>query len=68
MHNLGKTIAELHAMLKLTKKGLPKKAATHVVLSIRGGKIQKDKNKSQGAKGKGNTKLAYALKSKIHAT
>ncbi|GKA07141.1 hypothetical protein Tco_0686365 [Tanacetum coccineum] len=39
MHNMGKTIVELHAMLKLTEKGIPKKAATLVVLSIRGGKI-----------------------------
>ncbi|GJS26606.1 hypothetical protein Tco_0487226, partial [Tanacetum coccineum] len=37
MHSMGKTIAELHAMLKLTEKGLPKKAATPVVLAIRGG-------------------------------
>ncbi|GKE73894.1 hypothetical protein Tco_1535935, partial [Tanacetum coccineum] len=35
----GKTIAELHAMLKLTKKGLPKKAATPAILATRGGKI-----------------------------
>ncbi|GKC77226.1 zinc finger, CCHC-type containing protein [Tanacetum coccineum] len=42
--------------------------ATTVLLAIRGGKIQKGKNKPQGAKGKskGKTKLAYALKSKIH--
>ncbi|GJR75171.1 putative reverse transcriptase domain, reverse transcriptase zinc-binding domain protein [Tanacetum coccineum] len=42
--------------------------ATTVVLAIKGGKIQKGKNKPQGAKGKskGKTKLAYALKLKIH--
>ncbi|GKD46856.1 hypothetical protein Tco_1271501 [Tanacetum coccineum] len=70
MHNMGKIIVELHAMLKLTEKGIPKKVATPVVLSIRGGKIQKDKNKPQGAKGqeKGKTKLAYALNPKIYAT
>ncbi|GKA24516.1 zinc finger, CCHC-type containing protein [Tanacetum coccineum] len=28
MHNMGKTIAELHAMLKLHEKGIPKKAET----------------------------------------
>ncbi|GKE95828.1 hypothetical protein Tco_1580683, partial [Tanacetum coccineum] len=51
MHNMGKTLAELHAMLKLREKGIPKKAETPVVLAIREGKIQKDKKKKpQGAK------------------
>nr|GEV20262.1 retrotransposon protein, putative, Ty1-copia subclass [Tanacetum cinerariifolium] len=67
MHSIRKTIAELHDMLKLTEKGLPKKAETPFVLAIKGGKIQKDKKKPQGAKGKdkGNTKLPYALKPQI---
>ncbi|GJT16692.1 hypothetical protein Tco_0875398 [Tanacetum coccineum] len=61
------TIVELHDMLKLTDKGLPKKATIHVVLVIRGGKIWKDKNKSRGANGKGQekNKQAYAPKPKI---
>ncbi|GJV87454.1 hypothetical protein Tco_1531392 [Tanacetum coccineum] len=43
MHSMGKTIVELHAMLRLHEKGLPKKAAAApVVLAIRGGKIQKN--------------------------
>nr|GEY31480.1 zinc finger, CCHC-type [Tanacetum cinerariifolium] len=29
MHRMGKTIAELHAMLKLHEKGIPKKAETY---------------------------------------
>nr|GFA70383.1 hypothetical protein [Tanacetum cinerariifolium] len=33
IHGMGKTIPELHAMLKHAKKGIPKK--THVVLAIR---------------------------------
>nr|GEU48792.1 hypothetical protein [Tanacetum cinerariifolium] len=37
MHSMGKTIAELHAMLKLYEKGIPKKAATPIVLAIREG-------------------------------
>ncbi|GJW60662.1 zinc finger, CCHC-type containing protein [Tanacetum coccineum] len=37
MHNMGKTLAELHAMLKLHEKGIPKKAETPVVLAIREG-------------------------------
>ncbi|GKG41386.1 zinc finger, CCHC-type containing protein, partial [Tanacetum coccineum] len=67
MYNMGKTIAELHSMLKIHEKGIPKKAKTLAVLAIRGGKIQKDKKKLQGAKGKahGKNKLAYALKTKI---
>ncbi|GKB22467.1 zinc finger, CCHC-type containing protein [Tanacetum coccineum] len=67
MHSMGKTLAELHAMLKLHEKGIPKKAETPAVLAIREGKIQKDKKKPQGAKGKakGKNKLAYAPKTKI---
>ncbi|GKC43330.1 zinc finger, CCHC-type containing protein [Tanacetum coccineum] len=67
MHNTGKTLAELHAMLKLHEKGIPKKAKTAVVLAIREGKIHKDKKKPQGAKGKakGKNKLAYTPKTKI---
>ncbi|GJW72832.1 retrotransposon protein, putative, ty1-copia subclass [Tanacetum coccineum] len=66
-HSMGRTIDELHAMLNLTEKWLSKKAATPTVLAIRGGKIQKDKNKPRGAKGsgKGNNKQAYAPKLKI---
>ncbi|GKF38617.1 zinc finger, CCHC-type containing protein, partial [Tanacetum coccineum] len=46
---------------------IPKKAETPIVLAIREGKIQMDKKKPQGAKGKakGKNKLAYALKTKI---
>ncbi|GJR34779.1 retrotransposon protein, putative, ty1-copia subclass [Tanacetum coccineum] len=35
MHSMGKTIAELHAMLKLYEKGILKKAVTLAVLAIR---------------------------------
>ncbi|GJW65832.1 retrotransposon protein, putative, ty1-copia subclass [Tanacetum coccineum] len=67
MYSMGKTIAELHAMLKLHEKGISKKAETPVVLAIREGKIQKDKKKPRWAKGKdkGKTKLAYAPQPKI---
>ncbi|GJZ77335.1 hypothetical protein Tco_0642007 [Tanacetum coccineum] len=67
MHSMGKSIVEFHAMLKLYEKGIPKKAETPAVLAIREGKIQKDKKKPQGAKGKdkGKNKLAYAPKPKI---
>ncbi|GKA78503.1 retrotransposon protein, putative, ty1-copia subclass, partial [Tanacetum coccineum] len=53
MHNMGKTIGELHAMLIEYEKGLPKKAETPQVMAIRGGKIQKTNKKSLKAKGKG---------------
>nr|GEX60870.1 zinc finger, CCHC-type [Tanacetum cinerariifolium] len=67
---IGKTIAELHAMLKLHEKGIPKKAKTLAVLATREGKIQKEMKKPQGAKGKNEvkTKLAYATKPKIPPT
>ncbi|GKA10100.1 zinc finger, CCHC-type containing protein [Tanacetum coccineum] len=62
MHSMRKSIVELHAMLKLHEKGIPKKAETPTVLAIREGKIQKDRKKPQGAKGKDKrkNKLAYA--------
>ncbi|GJX68724.1 hypothetical protein Tco_0304451, partial [Tanacetum coccineum] len=50
------TIAKLHAMLKLYKRGIPKKAETPAVLDIQEGKIQKDKKKPRGAKGKDKRK------------
>ncbi|GJT82199.1 hypothetical protein Tco_1056541, partial [Tanacetum coccineum] len=54
MHSMGKTLVELHAMLKLHEKGIPKKAKTPTMLAIQEGRIQKDKKKKpQGAKGKG---------------
>ncbi|GKA99357.1 hypothetical protein Tco_0827294 [Tanacetum coccineum] len=67
MHSMGYMIAKLHAMLKLHEKGIPKKAETPTVLAIREGRIQEDKKKPQGAKGKdkGKIKLAYAPKPKI---
>ncbi|GKB82498.1 zinc finger, CCHC-type containing protein [Tanacetum coccineum] len=54
------TIHELHAMLKLAEKGIPKK--THAVLAIRQGQIQKPKSQARGKgkqRGKGKSKLAY---------
>nr|GEV74568.1 hypothetical protein [Tanacetum cinerariifolium] len=70
MHNIGKTIGELHVMLIEYEKGLPKKAETPQIMMIKGGKIQKIKKKSHKAKGKGkangkrNDKQVYILKPK----
>ncbi|GKA50275.1 hypothetical protein Tco_0743348 [Tanacetum coccineum] len=52
MHNMGKTVGELHALFIEYEKGLPKKAATPQVMAIQGGRIQKANKKSQNAKGK----------------
>ncbi|GKA07504.1 retrotransposon protein, putative, ty1-copia subclass [Tanacetum coccineum] len=70
MHNMGKTIGELHVMLIKYEKGLPKKAETPQVMMIKGGKIQKAKKKSLKTKGKGkandkeNDKQVYIPKPK----
>ncbi|GJZ57025.1 retrovirus-related pol polyprotein from transposon TNT 1-94 [Tanacetum coccineum] len=70
MHNMGKMIGELHAMLIEYEKGLPKKAETPQVMMIKGGKIHKAKKKSLKAKGKGkangkgNDKQVYIPKPK----
>nr|GEX06454.1 hypothetical protein [Tanacetum cinerariifolium] len=53
MHNIGKTIDELHAILVEYEKGLPKKAETPQVMMIKGGKIKKYNKKTHKAKGKG---------------
>nr|GEU58537.1 DNA-directed DNA polymerase [Tanacetum cinerariifolium] len=67
MDSMGKTISELHAMLKLLEQTLPKNNA-HALHVIRAGKVQKGNNKhnkpqSQSAarvpnQGKGKNKLA----------
>ncbi|GJT44214.1 putative reverse transcriptase domain-containing protein [Tanacetum coccineum] len=71
MHNMGKTIGELHAMLIEYEKGLLKKAETSQVMMIKGGgKIQKANKKSLKAKGKvkangkGKDKQVYIPKPK----
>nr|GEX12730.1 hypothetical protein [Tanacetum cinerariifolium] len=72
MHNMGKTIGELHAMLIEYEKSLLKKAKTPQVIAIRGGKIQKTNKKSLKAKGKGKDndkgkdKQVYIPKPKNH--
>nr|GEV79061.1 hypothetical protein [Tanacetum cinerariifolium] len=53
MHNIGKTIGEIHALLIEYEKGLPKKTKTPQVMMIKSGKILKAYKKSLKAKGKG---------------
>ncbi|GKC97450.1 retrotransposon protein, putative, ty1-copia subclass [Tanacetum coccineum] len=73
MHSLGKTVNELHAMLKLHEQTLPKNNAP-ALHAIRAGKVHKGKkhNKLQPQKatrgqnqGNGKNKHAYAPKPKI---
>nr|GEY29453.1 hypothetical protein [Tanacetum cinerariifolium] len=73
MHNMGKTINELHAMLKLYEQTLPKSNAP-ALNAIRAGKVRKGnkhkKSQSQIAtkgqnRGKEKNKQAYAPKPKI---
>ncbi|GKB19323.1 hypothetical protein Tco_0853246 [Tanacetum coccineum] len=72
MHVMGKTVTELHAMLKLHEQTLPKNNVAPALHQIRAGKVQKNKKhkKPQLAargnnQGKGKSKLAYAPKPKI---
>ncbi|GKB30029.1 retrotransposon protein, putative, ty1-copia subclass [Tanacetum coccineum] len=65
MHGMGKTVNELHAMLKLHEETLPKKDANPALHAIRAGRVQKNqKNKphkaAKGGQGKGKNKMGYA--------
>ncbi|GJT80582.1 disease resistance TIR-NBS-LRR class family protein [Tanacetum coccineum] len=65
MHSMGKTVNELHAMLKLHEEMLPKKVVAPALHAIRARKVQKNKNKkpskaAKGVHGKGKGKMAYA--------
>nr|GEW05950.1 zinc finger, CCHC-type [Tanacetum cinerariifolium] len=65
MHGMGKTVDELHSMLKLHEETLPKKDVNPALHTIRAGRVQKNqKNKPQktakGGHGKGKGKMGYA--------
>nr|GEZ20828.1 hypothetical protein [Tanacetum cinerariifolium] len=65
MHGMGKSVNELHAMLKLHEETLPKKDANPALHAIRAGRVQKNqKNKShkagKGSHGKGKGKMGNA--------
>ncbi|GJV66600.1 retrotransposon protein, putative, ty1-copia subclass [Tanacetum coccineum] len=66
MHNMGKTVGELHAMLIEYEKGLPKKAETPQVMMIKGGKFQKANKKSLKAKGKAKDDTCHHCKEVGH--
>ncbi|GJR03257.1 zinc finger, CCHC-type containing protein [Tanacetum coccineum] len=73
MHGMGKTVTELHAMLKLHEQTLPKKYGAPALHAIKAGKVQKKNHKNKKPQlaargnnhGKGKSKLAYAPKPKI---
>ncbi|GJS46258.1 retrotransposon protein, putative, ty1-copia subclass [Tanacetum coccineum] len=51
MHGMGKTVNELHVMLKLHEETLPKKDANPALHAIRAGRVQKNKKPHKAAKG-----------------
>ncbi|GJU63722.1 retrotransposon protein, putative, ty1-copia subclass [Tanacetum coccineum] len=65
MHSMGKTVNELHAMLKLHEQTLPIKEVATTLHPIRAGRIQKKQKKkshkaAKGNQGKGKGKMGYA--------
>ncbi|GJU55264.1 hypothetical protein Tco_1228978 [Tanacetum coccineum] len=65
MHSMGKTVNELHAMLKLHEQTLPPKEVAPALHAIRVGRIQKNQKKkshkaAKGNHGKGKAKIGYA--------
>nr|GEY40883.1 zinc finger, CCHC-type [Tanacetum cinerariifolium] len=72
MHNMGKTVNELHAMLKLHEEMRPKKDANPALHAIRAGRVQKNqKNKphkaAKGGHGKGKGKMGHASNNALFA-
>ncbi|GKA43039.1 retrotransposon protein, putative, ty1-copia subclass [Tanacetum coccineum] len=64
MHDMGKTVNELHAMLKVHEDTLPKKDANPALHAIRSGRVQKNQTKkphkaAKGGQGK-KGKMGYA--------
>nr|GEV07760.1 zinc finger, CCHC-type [Tanacetum cinerariifolium] len=65
MHSMGKTVTELHAMLKLHEQTLPPKEATPALHAIRAGRIHTTQKKkshkaAKGNQGKGKANMGYA--------
>ncbi|GJY88993.1 zinc finger, CCHC-type containing protein [Tanacetum coccineum] len=66
MHNMGKTVTELHAMLKLHEQTLPLRDVAPVLHALRAGRVQKNQKKklhkaAKGNQGKGKAKMVNAL-------
>ncbi|GKB28093.1 zinc finger, CCHC-type containing protein [Tanacetum coccineum] len=65
MHSMGKTVTELHAMLKLHELTLPQKDVAPAIHPIIAGRVQKKQKKkphkaAKGNQGKGKAKMGYA--------
>ncbi|GJT48267.1 hypothetical protein Tco_0974424 [Tanacetum coccineum] len=65
MHSMGKTVTELHAMLKLYEQTLPPKDDAPALHAIRAGRVQKNQKKkshktAKGNQGKGTAKMGNA--------
>nr|GEY02787.1 hypothetical protein [Tanacetum cinerariifolium] len=65
MHSIGKTVTELHAMLKLHEQTMPPKEVAPALYAIRAERIQKNQKKkshkaAKGNQGKGKAKMGYA--------
>nr|GFD17079.1 zinc finger, CCHC-type [Tanacetum cinerariifolium] len=63
---MGKTVTELHAMLKLHEQTLPPREVAHALHAIRAGRIQKNQKKkshkvAKGNQGKGKAKMGNTL-------
>nr|GEW16937.1 hypothetical protein [Tanacetum cinerariifolium] len=60
MHSMGKTVTELHAMLKLHEQTLPPKEVAPALHAIRAGRIQKNQKKKSHKAVKGNQRKGKA--------
>ncbi|GJR69677.1 zinc finger, CCHC-type containing protein [Tanacetum coccineum] len=60
MHGMGKTVTELHAMLKLHDQTLPQKDDAPALHAIRAGRIQKNQKKKSHKAAKGNQRKGKA--------
>nr|GEV77888.1 hypothetical protein [Tanacetum cinerariifolium] len=69
MHDTGKSVNELHAMLKLHEERLPKKDVNPALHAIRAGRVQKNNphKAAKGVHGKGKGKIGYALTNALFA-
>nr|GEW50882.1 ribonuclease H-like domain-containing protein [Tanacetum cinerariifolium] len=64
IHCMGKTVTELHAMLKLHEQTLPPKEVTPALYAIRAGRVSKNQKKephmdAKGNQWKGKAKMGY---------
>ncbi|GJU88076.1 hypothetical protein Tco_1300499 [Tanacetum coccineum] len=72
MHGMGKTVTELHAMLKLHDQTLPQKDDAPALHAIRAERIQKNQKKkphkaAKGNQGKGKAKMGVCTYARRHS-